>query len=39
MGNHTRDKVESGAGDGDTLTGVGIDIPVGDELTVVVGDV
>jgi hypothetical protein len=36
---HTRDKVEGRAGNGNALVRVGIDVPVGDELTVVVGDV
>ena len=36
---HARDKVKSGAGDGNTLVSVGVDILVRDELAVVVGDV
>jgi hypothetical protein len=47
MGNHSRDKVEGRASDGstslttggDALPGLGVDVPIGDELTVVVGDV
>jgi len=36
---HSQDEVEGRVGNGDALTGVGVDVPVGDELTVVVGDV
>ena len=40
MGHHSRDKVEGRASDGDALLpGLGVDVPIGDELTVVVGDV
>jgi gamma-glutamyl:cysteine ligase YbdK (ATP-grasp superfamily) len=44
---HSRDEVEGRVGNGstslttggDALTGVGVDVPVGNELTVEVGDV
>ena len=39
MRDHTRDKVEGGAGDGNAPVRVGVDVPVGDELAVIVGDV
>ena len=38
MGDHARDEVESGTGDGDTPAGGSVGVPVGNELTVVVGD-
>ena len=39
MGDHVGDKVKSRASDGDALVDVGVDVPIGDLLTVVVGDV
>jgi hypothetical protein len=39
MGNHSRDEIEGGTGDGDALAGVGVDVPVGDQLPIIVGDV
>jgi hypothetical protein len=39
MGNHAGDKVEGSASNGDALVRVGVDVPVGDELAIVVGDV
>ena len=38
MGNHAGDKVESGAGNGDTLTGGSVSVPVGDGLAIIVSD-
>jgi hypothetical protein len=39
VGNYSRDEIESGTGDSDALVGVGVDVPVGDQLPIIVGDV